>query len=51
MVGEDRTDLTFESLLTDPLIRLVMDADGVTTEDLVSVMRIAAVSRSYCNEK
>ena len=33
--------LTFETMLTDPLIRLVMDSDGVTTDDLVRVLEVA----------
>lgn len=37
--------LSFESMLSDPLIRLVMDADGVTVEELVSVMVVARDAR------
>ncbi len=33
--------LTFESLLSDPLTRLMMDADGVTVDDFVAVMQVA----------
>jgi hypothetical protein len=33
--------LTFESMLTDPLIRAVMDSDGVTVDDLVAVLEAA----------
>jgi hypothetical protein len=33
--------LTFETMLTDPLIRMVMDSDGVTTDELVRVMEVA----------
>lgn len=32
--------LTFESMLTDPLTRLVMDSDGVTSADLLAVMEV-----------
>jgi hypothetical protein len=47
MPHETVRPLTFEALLTDPLTRLVMDADGVTVADLVAVMRVAreAVAR------
>ncbi len=37
----DDAALTFEALLTDPLTRLVMDADGVTVGDLVAAMQVA----------
>lgn len=40
--------LTFETLLTDPLIRLVMLSDGVTLAEMVDVMvtaRQALVAR------
>jgi hypothetical protein len=33
--------LTFESLLIDPLVRLIMDADGVSADQLALVMRRA----------
>jgi hypothetical protein len=33
--------LTFETLLTDPMIRLMMAADGVTPEALVQPLLIA----------
>ena len=33
--------LNFETLLTDPMIRLVMVADGVTTEALVAPLLAA----------
>ncbi len=33
--------LNFETLLTDPLIRMVMDADGVTPEALVAPLQAA----------
>jgi hypothetical protein len=38
---QDARPLTFESLLSDPLIRLVMDSDGVTIGELVDVLEIA----------
>ncbi len=37
----DARPLTFETLLTDPLIRLVMQADGVTLAELLAVMDVA----------
>jgi hypothetical protein len=37
----DARPLTFESMLSDPLIRLVMDSDGVTIDELVEVLEIA----------
>jgi len=33
--------LSFEAMLTDPLTRLLMAADGVTLAELVSVMETA----------
>ena len=33
--------LTFESLLTDPLIRLVMDSDGVSVAEMIAVLEAA----------
>ena len=33
--------LTFESLLIDPIVRLIMDADGVSVDQLALVMRRA----------
>ena len=35
---EADVDTGFESLLRDPLIRLVMDSDGVTDEALIALM-------------
>ncbi len=37
----DNRALTFESMLTDPLIRLVMASDGVTMSEMVEVMSVA----------
>jgi hypothetical protein len=37
----ERSRLTFETLFTDPLIRLVMASDGVTREELAEVLEIA----------
>ena len=33
--------LTFESLLIDPIVRLIMDADGVSVDQFALVMRRA----------
>jgi len=41
MCPEDTRPLTFESMLTDPLIRLMMVADGVSVPDLLAVMQVA----------
>jgi hypothetical protein len=38
----DNANLTYEGMLSDPLIRLMMDSDGVTHEQLVTVLREAA---------
>lgn len=37
----DETMLTFETMLTDPLIRMVMASDGVTVSDMVEVLTVA----------
>ncbi len=37
----DRSPLTFRTLLSDPLIRLMMDRDGVSVEELVEVLEVA----------
>jgi hypothetical protein len=39
MSRQDTRPLTFETMLTDPLIRLVMDADGVSVPDLLAAMQ------------
>ena len=39
--AHDARPLTFETMLSDPLIRLIMDSDGVTIGDLVAVMEVA----------
>lgn len=44
----DIRPLTFETMLSDPLIRLVMDSDGVSVQELVAVLetaRAAVVAR------
>jgi len=42
MCHETARPLTFESLLSDPLTRLVMDADGVTLDEFAAIMRAAS---------
>ena len=37
----DRRALTFETMLSDPLIRLVMASDGVSVSELVTVLEVA----------
>lgn len=37
----DRSPLTFRTMLSDPLIRLVMDSDGVSVDELVEVLEVA----------
>jgi len=39
--GQEPGTLTFETMLTDPMIRLVMDSDGVSLQDLVNVLETA----------
>ena len=36
-----RGGLTFETLLSDPLIRAVMASDGVTARDLIEALEVA----------
>ncbi len=47
MQAESCGGLTFETFLTDPLIRLVMDSDGVSVAEMVAVLEAAghAVAR------
>jgi hypothetical protein len=40
----DTAELTYEAMLSDPLIMLVMRSDGVTHDQLVAVLRDAAVA-------
>ena len=39
--GQEAGTLTFETLLNDPMIRLVMESDGVSLQDLVNVLETA----------
>ncbi len=41
MCHDDRGALTFETMLSDPLIRLMMASDGVSMAELVTVMEVA----------
>ena len=41
MCRDSARPLTFETMISDPLVRLLMDADGVTVRKLVSVMEVA----------
>lgn len=47
MTIECHRTLTFETLLTDPLIRLVMESDGVSVAEMAAVLESAghAVAR------
>jgi len=37
--------LTFETMLSDPLVRMLMEADGVSLAELVAVLQIARDAR------
>jgi hypothetical protein len=37
--------LTFETMVNDPLVHLVMAADGVSLQELVSVLQAARASK------
>ncbi len=41
MCHDSARPLTFETMLSDPLVRMLMAADGVTVGELVSVMEVA----------
>ena len=42
MMCQDSTrPLSFETMLSDPLVLLLMEADGVSVAELVAVMQIA----------
>ena len=38
--------LTFDQVLTDPMVRLMMESDGVTPDELVSVLADAALAQA-----
>jgi hypothetical protein len=46
MYQDPTRPLTFETLLSDPLTRMVMDADGVSPDDVIAVMEAAREARS-----
>ncbi len=46
MSGENGGGLTFETFLTDPLIRLVMESDGVTVAEMTAVLQAAGHARA-----
>ena len=41
MCQDESRALTFETMLSDPLIRLVMASDGVSLAELVEVLEVA----------
>jgi hypothetical protein len=41
MCHDDADKLTVENMLSDPLIRMVMDSDGVTVAEFAAVMATA----------
>lgn len=41
MTAESHSALTFETLLTDPLIRAVMESDGVSVAEMRAVLEAA----------
>jgi hypothetical protein len=41
MVHDATRPLTFETLATDPLIRMVMEADGVSVDEMMAVWHAA----------
>jgi hypothetical protein len=44
--GESCGGLTFETFLTDPLIRLVMESDGVSVAEMTAVLQAAGHARA-----
>lgn len=42
--------LTFETFLADPLIRLVMESDGVTIAEMAAVLEAAGQARARHQE-
>ncbi len=41
MCSDDIRALSFETFISDPLIRLVMDSDRVTPTEMVAVLEVA----------
>ncbi len=46
MSGESCGGLTFETFLTDPLIRLVMESDGISLAEMTAVLEAAGHARA-----
>lgn len=45
MCQDTEHPLTFETVLSDPLIRLVMDSDGVSLRALIAILEAAREGR------
>ncbi len=45
MCPDQTCRMNFETLLSDPLTRAVMDSDGVSERDLVAVLELARDAR------
>jgi hypothetical protein len=41
---DDALPLTFENMLSDPLVHMVMASDGVSMDELIAVLEIARTS-------
>ena len=51
MTGCDKTELTIESILADPLVRLAMDSDGISDREMTAVLaRAQAAVRRHEDE-
>ena len=46
MCHDEPQKLTFETMLDDPLVRLVMESDGVTEDELVSLLETTSAARN-----
>ncbi|HEX3347668.1 MAG TPA: hypothetical protein VHS58_06155 [Acetobacteraceae bacterium] len=46
MTQDEHGGLTFETLLSDPLIRLVMASDGVTIRDLIAALEVVEAANA-----
>lgn len=51
VAGESHTSLTFESLLTDPLIRLMAESDGVSVEAMLAALKRAEAAAAGRSDK
>ena len=45
MCKDEAKKLTFETLLHDPLVKLVMESDGVSMVELVSILEAVSAAR------